>query len=58
MKADALLDAGDLDGQRVWLRIIKAIEKLQRTTKPDGARPLSRCSHRANSIHPLWPCHF
>ena len=24
MRADALLDAGDLDGQRVWLRVIEA----------------------------------
>ena len=28
MKADAMLDKGDLDGQRVWLRILKAIETL------------------------------
>ena len=26
MRADALLDAGDLDGQRVWLRVIEAIK--------------------------------
>ncbi len=28
MNADAMLDRGDLDGQRVWLRIIRAIEEL------------------------------
>ncbi len=28
MNADAMLDRGDLDGQRVWLRIIQAIEEL------------------------------
>ncbi len=26
-RADALLEAGDLDGQRVWLRVIEAIEE-------------------------------
>ena len=25
MKADAMLDRGDLDGQRVWLRILAAV---------------------------------
>ncbi len=35
LKADELLDAGDLDGQRVWLRIRKAVLEL---LKPgDGA---------------------
>jgi hypothetical protein len=29
--ADALLDKGDLDGQRVWLRILKAIDEMQKT---------------------------
>ena len=28
MRADALLDAGDLDGQRVWLRVIEAIKPV------------------------------
>ena len=28
MNADVMLDMGDLDGQRVWLRIIRAIEEL------------------------------
>ena len=28
MRADAMLDNGDLDGQRVWLRIIRAIKEL------------------------------
>ncbi len=30
-RADALLDKGDLDGQRVWLRILKAIAEMQKT---------------------------
>ena len=28
MRADAMLEAGDLDGQAVWLRILKAVEGL------------------------------
>ena len=30
-RADALLSKGDLDGQRVWLRILKAIDEMQKT---------------------------
>lgn len=29
MRADRMLADGDLDGQRVWLRILKAIDELQ-----------------------------
>ena len=35
MQADALLDAGDLDGAATCRKIIKAIETLQ-ATEPDG----------------------
>ncbi len=34
MRADALLEAGDLGGQAVWKRIIRAIEELQDRTPP------------------------
>ncbi len=34
MRADAMLEAGDIDGQRVWQRILKAVDELQRN-KPD-----------------------
>ena len=37
MRADAMLDRGDLDGQRVWLRIVKAAETLLVTRPGDGA---------------------
>ena len=37
MRADALLDASDLDGQRVWLRVIEAIKVLSRVEKPAKA---------------------
>ena len=39
MKADELLAKGDLDGARVWRRIVRAVEELQ-AEKPskDGFR--------------------
>ncbi len=30
MRADAMLEAGDLDGVAVWKRILRAVEELQR----------------------------
>ncbi len=38
MNADAMLDRGDLDGERVWLRIIRAIRELQRRPKAGEAQ--------------------
>ncbi len=35
MRADAMLEAGDLDGQGVWKRIRKEAEELLRE-RPDG----------------------
>jgi hypothetical protein len=29
-RADALLDKGDLEGQQVWMRILKAVDELQK----------------------------
>ncbi len=37
MRADAMLDKGDLDGCAVWKRIIKAGAELQRATPGPGA---------------------
>ncbi len=35
-RADTLLEGGDMEGRRVWLRVIRAIEELQRTRpRPD-----------------------
>ncbi len=31
VRADTLLEAGDLEGSRVWISIREAIEELQRT---------------------------
>ena len=30
MRADAMLEAGDLDGLAVWRRILRAVEELRR----------------------------
>lgn len=38
MRADALLDAGDLDGCAVWKRIVKAVEELLRDEPKVGER--------------------
>ena len=35
MRADTMLDKGDLDGFSVWKRILWAVEELQRA-EPDG----------------------
>src|SRR5262245_62019100 len=35
-RADELLADGDMEGQRVWLRIIRAVEELQRAERRDG----------------------
>ncbi len=38
MRADAMLDKGDLDGRAVWLRIIEAIDALLADKPEDGVR--------------------
>ncbi len=38
MRADELLDQGDLDGQRVWMAIRNAVRELQRERPGDGER--------------------
>ena len=37
MRADAMLDEGDLDGRSVWLRILKAVKELQSAEPGDRA---------------------
>ena len=37
MRADAMLDKGDLDGYAVWKRIVKAVAELLSKERPDGA---------------------
>ncbi len=38
MQADAMLEKGDLDGKRVWVRIMEAVEELQRQERRPGER--------------------
>ncbi len=38
MRADELLEAGDLDGYTVWKRILRAVEELQRAEPGPGVR--------------------
>jgi hypothetical protein len=37
-RCDELLDAGDLDGQRTWKRILAAIDKLVREAPKGGEK--------------------
>ncbi len=37
-QADRCLEAGDLDGKAVWMRVIGAIEELTNTDAPGGGR--------------------
>lgn len=37
-RGEELRTEGDLDGQRVWLAIVKAIEVVQRPTPADGEK--------------------
>ncbi len=37
VKADERLAAGDMEGEAVWLRIVKAIEELQSKERPDDS---------------------
>ncbi len=38
MRADTMLDKGDLDGYAVWKRILKAVEELQRAEPEQGGK--------------------
>ncbi len=38
MRADAMLEAGDLDGYAVWKRILRAVEELQRVEPRPGGK--------------------
>ncbi|MCZ6745365.1 MAG: hypothetical protein O7D31_11930 [Alphaproteobacteria bacterium] len=37
-QADACLEAGDLDGKAVWMRVIRAIEELTNTDMPEDGQ--------------------
>ncbi len=36
MRADAMLEAGDLDGYAVWKRVLRAVEELQGSAPRPG----------------------
>ena len=38
LRADELLDRGDIDGERVWIKIGKAVDELLATERPKGAK--------------------
>ncbi len=38
MRADAMLDKGDLDGCAVWKRILRAVEELRRVEPEPGGK--------------------
>ena len=38
MKADAMLDDGDLDGAAVWRRIVAAVNEIERKEPAEGER--------------------
>ncbi len=38
MRADAMLEAGDLEGYAVWKRIVRAVEELRRAGPVKGER--------------------
>ncbi len=38
MRADECLTAGDMEGEAVWLRIVKAIEELLAKERPEGEK--------------------
>lgn len=37
-RAEEFLAKGDLDGQRVWIAIVRAVEELQRDASADGEK--------------------
>ncbi len=37
MRADERLAAGDMEGEAVWMRIVKAVEELLSKERPEGA---------------------
>ncbi len=38
MRADELMDAGDMEGEAVWLRIVKAIAELLSKERPSDEK--------------------
>ena len=36
MRVDELMEAGDMEGRAIWLRIVKVIEELLSEERPEG----------------------
>ena len=55
MKADAALEAGDLDGLATWKRILRAIEELQSAEPTSGEAGFAACSehHQITCVIPF-----
>ncbi len=54
MQADKCLEAGDLDGKAVWMRVIRAIEELRPPPRRPVTQPhipLTPASKQADSIY-------
>ncbi len=47
MRADATLEAGDLDGYAVWKRVVKEVEQFQREESGLSIAPWRSCSRPA-----------
>ncbi len=52
-QADKCLEAGDLDGKAVWMRVIRAIEEPTNTDAPGGGQSVHRGT--ANTLSPALP---
>ncbi len=37
MRADELMEVGDMEGRAVWLRMVKAIDEVLSRERPDDA---------------------
>jgi hypothetical protein len=37
-RCDALLANGDMDGERIWISTLRAVEEIRRTERKDGER--------------------
>ena len=53
MRADELLDDGDLDDAATWRRVIQAIKELE-TTEPDGSADYRSIAERPKIVVPWW----
>ena len=47
MRADAMLEKGDLDGYAVWRRIVKEVERFQREESGLSIAPWRSCCRPA-----------